>query len=219
MNVRYLLFDLDGTLIDSYQALTTALNQTGRQLLDHPLTEEEVKGLVGEGVERLLLKAFGRGVDAALIEKFEEEYARVCCAESRILDEVEETLAELEAAGFVMGVCTNKPTSFSRSILEHLGIARHFRAVVGPELAGSRKPDPGHVLFTLDLLGGTPRESWFIGDMPIDVLAARAAEIPVAAIATGSASREELLAARPDILLQRFSDLVSHLQSQQGASV
>lgn len=215
MNVRYLLFDLDGTLIDSYQGLTTALNQTGAELLEKPLTELEVKGLVGEGVERLLLKAFGRGVDAKLVEKFEEEYAKVCCVESKMLDEVEETLAELESRGFMMGVCTNKPTSFSNSILQHLGISRHFRAVVGPDLAGSRKPDAKHVLATLDLIGGHREAAYFIGDMPIDIAAARAASIPVAAIATGSATAEELLAVKPDTLLQRFSDLVPHLDALQ----
>lgn len=214
MTVQYLLFDLDGTLIDSYQALTTALNRTGESLLEKPLTEDDVKGLVGEGVERLLHKAFGDGADHSLVAKFEEEYEKVCRTESRILDEVEETLARLEEKGFIMAVCTNKPTSFSQAILDHLGIARHFRAVVGPDLAGARKPDAAHVLYTLAEIGGDAERAYFVGDMPIDVVAARAANIRVAAIATGSATAEELASAGPDILLPRFSDLVDVVSAE-----
>lgn len=214
MTVQFLLFDLDGTLIDSYEALTTALNRTGESLLEQPLTVADVKGLVGEGVERLLQKAFGDGAGVELVARFEEEYEKVCRTQSRILDEVEETLATLQERGFEMAVCTNKPTPFSQAILDHMGLAHHFRAVVGPDLTGARKPDPAHVLYTLSRIGGNPDQAYFIGDMPIDVVAARAANIRVAAIATGSATAEELAAAGPDILLQRFSHLVDVVSAE-----
>lgn len=217
MSIRYVIFDLDGTLIDSYQALTTALNRTGAELLKKPLTLTDVRDLVGEGVERLLEKAFGTA-SAHLIARFEEEYEKVCRAESRMLDHVEQTLEALERQQIAMAVCTNKPTSFSRAILEHLGISRHFGAVVGPDLAGARKPDPQHVLHTLAEIGGRREATLFVGDMPIDIAAARAAEIRVAAIATGSASAAQLRAADPDIMLQRFSDLLAHCALHETAS-
>jgi phosphoglycolate phosphatase len=207
---RYVVFDLDGTLIDSYQALTLALNRAGEPYLPKPLEVSEVRLLVGEGVERLLQKTFSiTQVPDSLISSFEQEYERVCCDESRLLDDVQQTLDDLAALDVVMGVCTNKPTNFSRQIIEHLGLAAHLPVVVGPDRAGARKPDPAHVLRTIAEMNGNVSQSLFVGDMPIDVDAARNANIPVATIATGSASIEELRARQPDYMLDRLSDLVA----------
>jgi phosphoglycolate phosphatase len=207
---RYVVFDLDGTLIDSYQALTIALNRAGAQYLPKPLEVVEVRALVGEGVERLLQKTFSiHDVPDALISSFEEEYERVCCQESHLLDDVQQTLDDLATLDVVMGVCTNKPTSFSRQIIDHLGLALHLPVVVGPDRAGARKPDPTHVWRTIEEMGGTSAQSLFVGDMPIDIEAARNAGIPVATIATGSASLDELRAREPDFMLERLHDLVA----------
>jgi phosphoglycolate phosphatase len=110
--------------------------------------------------------------------------------------------------GVVMAVCTNKPTSFSKKILDFLELARFFRGIVGPDLAGARKPDARHLLVTLDTVECTPAEALFVGDMPVDVRAARNSGIDVAVLATGSSTRAELTAAEPDHFLERFSDLV-----------
>jgi phosphoglycolate phosphatase len=207
---RYALFDLDGTLIDSFQALTTAVNRTAAEIGHPALSLEEVRAIVGEGVERLLQKAFQSDrVAPAVIESFERHYDEVCCEESRILSEVERTLDWMKDARVRMAVCTNKPTSFSVKILEHLGLSPYFEAVVGPDEAGARKPDRRHVLYTLARIGGRPDETLFIGDMPIDVAAARDASLDVAVIATGSSSTETLVASSPDYLLGRFSELKS----------
>lgn len=106
-----------------------------------------------------------------------------------------------------MSVCTNKPTNFSEKILDHLGLAGYFRAVVGPDLAGARKPSADHVLFTLATTGAPAERALFVGDMPIDVVAARSSGIAVAVLATGSSTREELQASSPDFLLERFGEL------------
>lgn len=206
---RFVVFDLDGTLIDSYSALTIALNRSGERYLPRPFTIDEVRALVGEGVERLLQKAFSiREVPDELIHSFEDEYERVCCTESRLLEEVDATLDTLASHGVEMAVCTNKPTNFSRQIIEHLGLSRHLSVVVGPDRAGARKPDPVHVWKTIEEMNGDRRSTLFVGDMPIDILAARSAEVPVATIATGSATVDELLAHRPDFMLDRLSDIV-----------
>ena len=207
---RYALFDLDGTLIDSFQALTTAVNRTASEIGHPSLTLEQVRAIVGEGVERLLQKAFHSDrIPPETIASFERHYDEVCCEESRILAEVEQTLAWMKESRIRMAVCTNKLTSFSIKILEHLGLSHYFEAVVGPDSAGARKPDRRHVLFTLERIGARPDETLFIGDMPIDVEAARNASLDVAVIATGSSSTETLRASSPDHLLERFSDLRS----------
>lgn len=209
--LRYptVLFDLDGTLVDSYAALTDAVNYARRMHDLEELTTSRIRELVGEGIDRLLQRAFERtDVPRSVFESFEARYDEVCCSQSRILDDVEATLAELSTLGVRMAVCTNKPTGFSQKIVDHLGLGRYFRSVVGPDLAGARKPDPQHLLFTLESLGGEVADALFVGDMTVDVEAARNSGIDVAVIPTGSSSREQLHRSGPDYFLERFPELI-----------
>ena len=211
------LFDLDGTLVDSYAALAEAVNHARRAHALADLPTERIKGLVGDGLEKLLQRAFEREHVADTVrEAFESRYDEICCSGSRILDDVEATLHELSLLGVPMAVCTNKPTGFSRKILDFLGLSTHFRAVVGPDLAGARKPDRRHVMRTLEEAGCGADGALFVGDMPIDVAAARNSGLDVAVLATGSSSYEELKSAKPDHMLARFSDLVQLVGNGAG---
>ena len=207
---RAVLFDLDGTLVDSYAALAEAVNHARRRhdLLELPASG--IRSLVGDGLEKLLQRAFEIDeVPESVREAFERRYDEICCVESRVLEHVESTLGELARRGIPMAVCTNKPTGFSRKILEYLGLSAHFRAIVGPDVAGARKPSAQHVLHTLDAAGCGTDGTLFVGDMPIDVEAARNSGIDVAAVATGSSSYEDLVSAKPDHMLDRFSDILA----------
>jgi phosphoglycolate phosphatase len=209
LRYRAVLFDLDGTLVDSYAALSEAVNFARRQHGLPELSGARIKDFVGEGIDRLLQRAFDRpAVPQGAREAFESRYDEICCEESKVLADVELTLEQLAKLDVAMAVCTNKPTAFSRKILEFLRLARHFRAIVGPDLAGARKPDAQHVLRTLDATGIAAADALFVGDMPIDVHAARNSGIDVAVVASGSSSSDQLRAARPDHYLERFSDLV-----------
>jgi phosphoglycolate phosphatase len=206
---RAVLFDLDGTLVDSYAALAEAVNHARRSEGLHDLSASRIREFVGDGVEKLLQRAFERTeIPTAAVHAFESRYDEVCCQESKILEDVEITLEELGALGVDMGVCTNKPTVFSKKILDFLDLSRHFKAIVGPDLAGARKPDAGHLLFTLEAVQSTAGETLFVGDMPIDVRAARNSGVDVAVVPTGSSTREQLVASKPDHFLERFADLV-----------
>jgi len=206
---RAVLFDLDGTLVDSYTALAEAVNHARRAEGLDDLTPARIRAIVGDGVEKLLERAFaGREVPDGARHAFESRYDEVCCEESRVLEEVETTLEQLAARGVEMAVCTNKPTVFSKKILDFLELSRYFRAIVGPDMAGARKPEARHLLFTLDAVRCTREETLFVGDMPIDVRAARNSGVDVAVIPTGSSTREQLAESQPDHFLERFSDLV-----------
>lgn len=210
-SLRYsaVVFDLDGTLVDSYAALTEAVNYARRRRGLEELTALRIRDFVGEGLERLLQRAFGTNdVPEGVKEDFEARYDEICCTESRVLEDVEPTLDALAELGVPMAVCTNKPTAFSRKILEYVDLARHFGAIVGPDLAGARKPDGLHVHRTLEEAGLTAERALFVGDMPIDVAAARNGGIDVAVVTSGSSSLDQLTAAEPDHILERFSDLV-----------
>lgn len=206
---KTILFDLDGTLVDSYEALSNAINFAREEHGLPELPSGAIRSLVGDGLEILLQRVFAPGaVPAQAKSKFESKYDELCCAQSVTLDDVEPTLEALQKLGIRMAVCTNKPTAFSRKILDYLGLSRFFDAVVGPDLAGARKPQREHVLTTLEAAGGTASQALFVGDMTIDIAAARNGGLPVAVIATGSSSADALREANPDYFLDRFSDLV-----------
>lgn len=209
LRYRAVLFDLDGTLVDSYNALTEAVNHARRTHGLHELSSTHIRELVGEGVERLLQRAFERAeLSRSIVQAFESRYDDICCAESRVLAEVDVTLRQLEELGVSMAVCTNKPTVFSKKILDFLELSHYFRAIVGPDIAGARKPEARHLAVTLAATECSPDEALFVGDMPIDVRAARNSGIDVAVVATGSSTREQLTASAPDHFLEHFSDLL-----------
>ncbi|MDQ3281489.1 MAG: HAD-IA family hydrolase [Acidobacteriota bacterium] len=209
LRYRAVLFDLDGTLVDSYTALAEAVNHARRTHGLHELSSVRIRDFVGDGVERLLQRAFDRSeVPRTVVDAFESRYDEICCEESKVLADVDATLDQLAQLGVEMAVCTNKPTFFSKKILDFLGLSRYFRAIVGPDLAGARKPDAKHLAFTLESVQCEPAEALFVGDMPIDVRAARNSGLDVAVVPTGSSTREQLLASEPDHFLERFGDLI-----------
>jgi len=209
LRYRAVLFDLDGTLVDSYSALAEAVNHARRTQGLCDLSTERIKEFVGDGIEGLLQRAFERtDVPYSVQEAFESRYDEVCCAESKVLADVEATLERLADIEVRMAVCTNKPTFFSKKILDFLGLSRFFASIVGPDLAEARKPEAKHLLFTLDSVDCDASEALFVGDMPIDVRAARNSGLDVAVLATGSSTREQLVDSEPDHFLERFSDLL-----------
>jgi len=216
LRYRAVLFDLDGTLVDSYAALADAVNFARRQHGLADLTTDNIREFVGEGLEMLMERAFGGDVPDTATEAFESRYDEVCCEQSRVLSDVEPTLRALSGLNVSMAVCTNKPTAFSRKILEFLNLASFFEAIVGPDVAGARKPQAEHVLRTLEATRCTPAEALFVGDMPIDVEAAHNSGIDAAVVATGSSTSSALRAARPDHYLDRLADLVEIVRN--GAS-
>ena len=209
LRYRAVLFDLDGTLVDSYTALTEAVNHARRTHGLHELSSVRIRDFVGDGVERLLQRAFERpSVPRSVIDAFESRYDEVCCEESKVLADVDATLDKLHELGVAMAVCTNKPTFFSKKILDFLGLSYYFAAIVGPDLAGARKPDRQHLDYTLKSVNCAREEALFVGDMPIDVRAARNSGMDVAVVATGSSTREQLTVSQPDHFLERFGDLL-----------
>jgi phosphoglycolate phosphatase len=209
LRYRAVLFDLDGTLVDSYAALAEAVNYARREHGLHELSAVRIRGFVGDGLDTMLRRAFDADdVPRSVKEAFESRYDEICCEASTILADVESTLGTLHRLGVAMAVCTNKPTSFSKKILTFLQLAPYFRAIVGPDLAGARKPDAQHVLHALESTSRAASEALFVGDMPIDVHAARNSGMDVAVVPTGSSTAEALQAAKADHYLERFGDLV-----------
>jgi phosphoglycolate phosphatase len=214
--IRGIIFDFDGTLIDSYEAIAESLNHVRSSFDQPPLPMEEIKGMVGHGLEHLIERAVGAQRIGEGVKLFRQSYAALCERKTSILPQVKETLDELDRRGYQMAIATNKPSYFARDILRALEMEHLFAEVLGPNDVERPKPDPEMLEIIMMRVGLSPDEVVYIGDMLIDIEVARRAGVAVYAIPTGSASRESLLEGRPDRVLHRFSDLLTVLPALSG---
>jgi len=187
---RAVVFDLDGTLIDSIGDIADALNATLATRGLSALPEERIKQMVGAGVPELVRRGLSaHGVDAADVEPFVRElverYSAQPAARTRLYDGARELLGALRDAGVKLGVCTNKPQGITELVLDELGIAAHFGAVVGTTPDLPRKPDPAMLRAALDRLDIPVLDAVMIGDSASDVGAARALGVPVIVLRSG----------------------------------
>jgi phosphoglycolate phosphatase len=214
---KVLLFDLDGTLIDSAPDLTGALNALLAEQGRPPLTLAAVRGMVGDGVPVLLRRALAAAeppLDPAmapvLLGRYNDIYLAAATAETTVYPGVPETLAGLREAGFRMVVCTNKFQRPTLTVLEALDLARYFDAVAGGDIVPARKPDPAHLRAGLALIDAQPEEAVMIGDGINDVKAAHGVSIPVLVLPSGygTVPAEEL---GGDLLLHDFREIPAAL--------
>jgi phosphoglycolate phosphatase len=175
------VFDLDGTLVDSAPDIHAALDRLMAHLGLPGFTRPEVVGMIGDGVRVLVeraLAARGRAFDAAALDAFSTDYTARAAEATALFAGIPEVLAGLQAAGWRLAVCTNKPAAATAALLGARGLAGRFAAVGGGDSFPVRKPDPGHVLATLAAAGGDAARAVMIGDHRNDVLAARGAGLP-----------------------------------------
>jgi phosphoglycolate phosphatase len=203
----FLVFDLDGTLIDGYAAIGDALAFAMGRLGFPALPPERVRRMVGHGLERLLEEAVGAPRAAEGVRLFRERYAEVAIARTHLLPEVPEVLAALGERGHPMALASNKPARFSRLILDAKGIGERFLAVGGPDADTPAKPDPAMLGRLMAAAGATAAETLVVGDMEVDAEFARAAGCRVVLVPSGSRTRDELAAVGADGLLERIGEL------------
>src|SRR5947208_6123784 len=163
-----LVFDLDGTLVDSVPDLTNTLNKVLRERGYAPLTRAEVAPMVGDGVPALITRGFAArgGGDAEAAEalpRYIALYEANATALTRPYPGVRETLQELRRRGYRSAVCTNKLQQATLAVLGGLDLAALFDGVAGGDRYPVRKPDPGHLLGLIDELGGSPAHAVMIG--------------------------------------------------------
>jgi len=216
--VRGIVFDLDGTLIDSYEAITESLNHAMTRAGLAPLAESSVKEMVGMGLETLIARAMGEARVDEGVKDFRARYSEICEARTRLLPGVKGTLVELRARGYAMAVATNKPAYFARRLLEALGVEDCFTIVLGPDMVENKKPHPEMVLEALERMGLVAASALYVGDMEVDIQTARAARVPVVVLPTGSRTEEALAAHEPDLLLRTFDELLALLPGIRGGA-
>ena len=190
--MRGLIFDLDGTLVDSYAAIGISLNHARAAFGLDPMDLAEVRRKVGHGLESLIEDLVGPDRVAEGVRLFRERYAEVFAEHTFALPGVGDALATLADRGYPMTVASNKPARFSEPILDSLGFLGFFRLVEGPDRAGTTKPDPAMLNNCLRAMELDPRAALYVGDMVLDLQTGRCAGVPVVLIRGGSSSDEVL---------------------------
>jgi phosphoglycolate phosphatase len=208
--VRGVVFDLDGTLVDGYEGIASAVNAARSAFGLPAMTTDDVKGRVGLGLAHLMEDVLGpeRAVAGATI--FRGAYDRVGVETTRPVPGLAATLTALTERGFRMSVASNKPAIYSIRILERLGVRRHFDVIEGPETAGAVKPDPAMILACLRAMGVGTDEALYVGDMTLDADSGARAGVPVVLVCGGSSSRDALLGTGHPVI-ESLSDLLDTL--------
>lgn len=206
--VRAVLFDFDGTLADSFAAITASTNHVRESFGLPAMSENEVRRLVGWGLEHLMAEVCpGFPADEA-VRRYREHHPTVMDAGTKLFPGVAAALTALHAGGLKMAVCSNKAVQFTRTLVARLGLGELMGGVFGPEDAGGRpKPDPGMLLAACERLGVSAAEAIYVGDMSIDVLAGKAAGMRVWLVNVGGAGTDDPRAAGPDRVLSGFGEL------------
>jgi phosphoglycolate phosphatase len=208
--VDLLVFDLDGTLIDTRQDLADAVNFALRQLGKEPLSLEEVTGLVGDGVRTLLARVLAGESETILAEAlvfFRQFYGEHLADHSRFYPRMRDVL--LHFRGKKKAVLSNKPQEFARALLDKLDSLPVFDVVIGGHPSRPLKPDPQALQDILTRLATPPVRAVMIGDGENDILAGKAAGLMTCATSYGFRSAQKLLALRPDFVAHAPEDLMN----------
>jgi phosphoglycolate phosphatase len=212
--VRALIFDLDGTLIDSKLDLALSVNATLAELGRGPLPYEQIFSYVGQGAPALIARALGSDApeqECMLgLEFFIKYYSAHKLDNTALYPGVRETLDALR--GMPMAVLTNKPVRVSRSIIQGLGVGEHFRYVYGGNSFERKKPDPMGVDAILREFGAAPAQAMVVGDSDIDVQTARNAGTWSCGVTYGFGSHR-LDEFPPDLLVDNLKELLTHLST------
>ena len=216
-NPKGILFDLDGTLVDSVPDIGNAANLmlTALDMPNH--SDQLLQSWVGNGTPQLVKRALTGSLDEEPQEQlfnralglFQETYAEHIFERSRLYPGVFQTLGRFASVGIDMACVTNKPTRHTGLLLEKSGIAHFFSCTVAGDTLAQRKPEPEQLLHAAALLGLKPDQCVMVGDSQNDIVAAKAAGMPVLCLTYGYNQGQDLSASQPDVLVDTFGELTN----------
>jgi phosphoglycolate phosphatase len=187
MAIRLVIFDLDGTLIDSIADITNALNHALRPYSTKILASEEVAGMVGEGAKKLVQKVMAKYnlvLDVEeVVKSYNDNYSACLTDNTTIYAGVMEALEDLK--DYRKALVSNKSEAFSRRILKGFGLEKYFDMVVCADTLPERKPSPVPILHVMTALGVRPEDALIVGDSEVDILAGKASYVKTVAVTHG----------------------------------
>lgn len=217
--IDLLIFDLDGTLIDSRRDLANAGNAARSHMGMPPLEDQRVCSYVGDGAPVLIRRLLGAEATETQVQEalefFLEYYRDHMLDNTALYAGVREALGRLRAAGVRMAVLTNKPVRISRAILDGLGVGGHFVQVYGGNSFDFKKPHPIGVETLIKECGVTRERTMMVGDSAVDIRTARNAQVKSCGVTYGL-QPETLAAEQPDLLVDRMEDLAEWVIALPG---
>ncbi|MFA7254516.1 MAG: HAD-IA family hydrolase [Candidatus Omnitrophota bacterium] len=212
---KLILYDLDGTIVDTRQDIIKSVRYALETLKGPELTDDEIKDCVGTGLHALIKQVF-RTEDEKLADRgsklYREHYKKHMLDHTHLYTGAREFLEYFKDRK--QAVITNKPNPFSSQILEALGVAHYFIAILAGDNGLPFKPDPAAIHHLMEATGATEEETLFVGDSPIDIQAARNAGVEVVTLSHGFASEATLREAKPDHIVHNFDELLRLAQEK-----
>lgn len=219
MTQKAVIFDLDGTLVDTAPDLWRATNHVLTGAGRSEVSLDQVRAFVGHGARKLIARGFaatGSPLEPSeiepLYEKFVTYYGGHIASGSAPFPGCIALLDLLKAKGVLIGICTNKLEGLSVRLIEALGLASYFAAIVGPDTIGIAKPDPAPYREALRRMGAQSARSLLVGDSETDVLTARAAGVPIVGVTFGYTA-EPIATFKPDALVSHFSEAYEPIEA------
>lgn len=223
LNKDTLLFDLDGTLVDSVPDLALAVNQTLVKLDSTPFSQDIIRGWVGNGANILIQRALSGNAEISTtldnklknkaLEIFYQAYQANNCIETRLYPDVLSTLTALKKRGYRLAIITNKPKQFIPPIINGLGLDGLFELIIGGDTLEKRKPDPLPLHYACQQLSVKIEQCVMIGDSKNDILAAKAASMQSVALTYGYNYGEDISIYQPELIIDNFANLLGALHA------
>lgn len=210
-STKGVIFDLDGTLIDSYQAIYLSFQHTYINMGLQPLPFDEVKRAVGYGLSITFRELLGEERVPEALRLFRQKYEEVYRQNTYLLPGAPKVLEALQERRIKLAIASNKLGRFSREIFQHFGMDQLFAIILGDEDVLQNKPHPEMLFYAIEKMGLRNEEVVFLGDSLIDIQTGKNAGVRVFAIPTGVTIREELEKARPALILNNLLDLLNHV--------
>jgi phosphoglycolate phosphatase len=214
--VDTVIFDLDGTLLDTLGDLSDAVNYALKKYDMPPKSEEQVKSYVGNGIRNLMRRAVPDGEDNPLFgdafETFKEYYNIHCNDRTKAYDGILELISELKDLGYSLAIVSNKVDSAVKSLQKRY--FKDIKVAIGDREGMEIKPAPDSVNLALAELGKTKDNAVYVGDSDVDITTARNSGLPCISVLWGFRDREFLISQGADILVEKPSDIVFLLEKR-----
>lgn len=205
--IRLVIFDLDGTLVDAYQAIIRSFNYTMKRLGYPGQSALTIRRAVGWGDKRLLAPFIKTKDLNKALSIYRRHHRRALLKGSRMLPGAKALLSYLRKAGYRLAVASNRPTEFSRIIIRHLGLERYLDYVLCGDKLKHMKPHPEILNRIMERFKVKPPQAIFVGDMAVDARAGKRAKVRSVIVTTGSGTRQETAKERPYRIISRLAEL------------